>query len=62
MENITTLPSFRRSQKGRKSGDGAPKRNGDKMESEEGKMAHMRMKIPQVAFMPQMAMDVSQLN
>ena len=37
MENITTLPSFRRSQKGRKSGDGAPKRNGDKMESEEGK-------------------------
>ena len=37
MENITTLPSFRRSQKGRKSGDGAPKRNGDKMKSEEGK-------------------------
>ena len=25
------------------------------------KMAHMRMKIPQVAFMPQMANDVSQL-
>ena len=25
------------------------------------KMAHMRMKIPQVAFMPQMAMDESQL-
>ena len=31
------------------------------MESEAEKMAHMRMKIPQVAFMPQMAMDESQL-
>ena len=33
-----------------------------KSSDEREKMAHMRMKIPQVAFMPQMAMDVSQLN